>query len=138
MTILSKKAESLVNQGVEVTTAQWNALRQAAGREALQETEKVFYTIRRQNKLVYALRAATAFPAASLNAVYRYGRLAVKNPVRMTGFVYNYGRVFENFGVDRFGNPTEDPNEIAHLVIPFNKEVSITGQDGPIAKLNAK
>ena len=138
MTILSKKAESLVNQGVEVTTAQWNALRQAAGREALQETEKVFYTIRRQNKLVYALRAATAFPAASLNAVYRYGRLAVKNPVRMTGFVYNYGRVFENFGVDRFGNPTEDPNEIAHLVIPFNKEVSISEQDGPIAKLNAK
>lgn len=138
MTILSKKAESLVNQGVEVTTAQWNALRQAAGREALQETEKVFYTIRRQNQLVYALRAATAFPAASLNAVYRYGRLAVKNPVRMTGFVYNYGRVFENFGVDKFGNPTEDLNEISHLVIPFNKEISITGQDGPIAKLNAK
>jgi len=136
MTKLTKKVESLTNQGVEVTTAQWNALRQAASREALQETEKVFYTIRRQNSIVYALRAAVAFPAASLNAVYRYGRLAVKNPVRMTGFAYNYGRTFENFGVDKYGNPTDDIDQIAWLAIPFNKEMKTDGNN--VFKLNAK
>lgn len=136
MTLLTRKVQSLSDQGVEVTTAQWNALRQSAGREALQDTEKTFYTIRRQNSLVYSLRAAVAFPAASLNAVYRYGRLAVKNPIRMTGFAYNYGRTFENFGVDKYGNPTNDLNQIAWLAIPFNKEIDVQGQG--VFKLNAK
>ena len=135
MTKLTKKAQSLADQGVEVSQAQWNALRQAAGREALQETEKTFYTIRRQNTILYAARAAVAFPAASINAFYRYGRLAVKNPVRMTGFVYNYGRAFENFGVDRDGNPTDDINQIAWLVIPGTKDF---GPKGEGVKLNAK
>jgi hypothetical protein len=136
MTNLTKKAQSLADQGVSVSEAQWNALRQASGREALQETEKTFYTIRRQNNLLYAARAAVAFPAASLNAFYRYGRLAAKNPVRMTGFVYNYGRTFENFGVDKYGNPTEDINQIAWLVLPMSKDLGLSKGEG--VRLNAK
>jgi hypothetical protein len=136
MTNLTKKAQSLADQGVSVSQAQWNALRQASGREALQETEKTFYTIRRQNNLLYAARAAVAFPAASLNAFYRYGRLAAKNPVRMTGFVYNYGRTFENFGVDKYGNPTEDINQIAWLVLPMSKDLGLSQGEG--VRLNAK
>ena len=136
MTKLAKKAQSLSDQGLTVSGAQWNALRQAAGREALQETEKTFYTIRRQNTILYAARAAVAFPAASINAFYRYGRLAAKNPVRATGFVYNYGRTFENFGVDRNGNPTNDVNQIAFLVIPGTKDFGARSGEG--VQLNAK
>jgi hypothetical protein len=138
MTNLTKKAQSLADQGVSVSQAQWNALRQAAGREALQETEKTFYTIRRQNTMLYAARAAVAFPAASLNAFYRYGRLAVNNPVRMTGFVYNYGRTFENFGVDKYGNPTDDINQIAWLVLPGSKDFGPLANKGEGVRLNAK
>lgn len=136
MTKLAKKAQSLADQGVTVSQAQWNALRQAAGREALQETEKTFYTIRRQNTILYAARAAVAFPAASINAFYRYGRLGAKNPVRMTGFTYNYGRTFENFGVDKNGNPTDDINQIAYLVLPGTKDFGLRGGEG--VQLNAK
>jgi hypothetical protein len=39
-----------------------NTLRSAARREALEANEKTFYTIRRQNKALYAARIATAFP----------------------------------------------------------------------------
>lgn len=136
MTKLAKKAQSLSDQGVTVSQAQWNALRQAAGREALQETEKTFYTIRRQNTILYAARAAVAFPAASINAFYRYGRLAAQNPVRTTGFVYNYGRTFENFGVDKNGNPTNDIDQIAFLVIPGTKDFG--AREGEGVQLNAK
>ena len=136
MTKLTKKAQNLSNQGVDVSQAQWNAMRQAAGREALQETEKTFYTIRRQNNLLYKARGIVAFPAASFNAFYRYGRLAAKNPVRMTGFTYNYGRTFEEFGVDKDGNPTDDINQIAWLVFPGSKDFGLNKGEG--VKLNAK
>lgn len=136
MTKLTQKAQSLADQGVTVSQAQWNALRQASGREALQEVEKTFYTIRRQNTLLYAARAVVAFPAATVNAFYRYGRLAAKNPVRTTGFIYNYGRTFENFGVDKNGNPTDDVNQIAFLVIPGTKDFGARGGEG--VQLNAK
>jgi hypothetical protein len=136
MTKLAKKAQSLSDQGLTVSEAQWNALRQASGREALQEVEKTFYTIRRQNTILYAARAAVAFPAASINAFYRYGRLAVQNPARTTGFAYSYGRAFENFGVDKDGNPTNDVDQIAFLVIPGTKDFGARGGEG--VQLNAK
>ena len=136
MTKLTKKAQVLADQGVTVTESQWNALRQAAGREALQETEKTFYTVRRQNSILYAARAASAFPTASLNAFYRYGRLAVKNPARMAGFTYNYGRTFENFGVDKNGNPTDNVDDIAWLVVPGTQDFGPKKGDG--VRLNAR
>lgn len=136
MTKLAQKAQVLADQGVDVTVSQWNALRQAAGREALQETEKTFYTVRRQNSILYAMRAAAAFPTASLNAFYRYGRLGIKNPGRMLGFTYNYGRTFENFGVDKNGNPTDNIDDIAWLVIPGTQDFGPSKGDG--LKLNAR
>jgi len=120
---LARRANILVSQGVEMTPARWNALRQAAGREALQELEKTVYTIRRQNTLLHNARWAVAFPTATVNAFYRYGRLAVKNPVQTAGFMYNYGRAFTNFGVDENGNPTNDMAKITHLLVPGSKEV---------------
>lgn len=135
--IMTRKANDLMAQGVKMTPAQWNALRQSAGREALQDLEKTVYTIRRQNRLMHNARAAVAFPTATVNAFYRYGRLTVKNPARATGFAFNYGRTFENFGVDENGNPTDDINKITHIIIPGTKELGLGFMDEGIA-LNAK
>lgn len=134
---MARKAEVLIKQGVDMTPAQWNALRQSAGREAIQELEKTVYTVRRQNRLMHNARAVVAFPTATVNAFYRYGRLAVKNPQRATGFVYNYGRTFTTFGVDENGNPTNDINAITHIIVPGTKEMGLGYMDEGLA-LNAR
>ena len=120
-----------------MTPAQWNALRQSAGREAIQELEKTVYTVRRQNRLLHNARAVVAFPTATVNAFYRYGRLAVKNPQRAAGFAYNYGRTFTTFGVDENGNPTDDINAITHIIVPGTKEMGLGYMDEGLA-LNAR
>ena len=134
---VARKASILMKQGVDMTPQQWNALRQSAGREAIQELEKTVYTIRRQNRLLHTARAAVAFPTATVNAFYRYGRLAVKNPSRATGFTFNYGRTFQNFGVDENGNPTTDINAITHIIVPGTSELKL-GFMGEGVALNAR
>lgn len=135
--VVARKASELAAQGVKITPNQLNALRQSAGREALEELEKTFYTTRRQRRLLYNARAAVAFPNASANAFYRYGRLLANNPVRSTQFISNYGRGFQTFGVDENGNPTKDINEITHLIVPGTKEMGLGYMDQGIA-LNAR
>jgi hypothetical protein len=130
---VARRAESLMAQGVEMTPARYNALRQSAGREALQEMEKNLYTINNPNRFINSLRVVTAFPAANINAFMRYGRMAAKNPVRATGFLYNYGRAFETFGVDQNGNPTKDIDKISHLIIPGTKDAELGPRGGGIA-----
>ena len=134
---MARKADMLIKQGVDMTPAQWNALRQSAGREAIQELEKTVYTVRRQNRLMHNARAVVAFPTATVNAFYRYGRLTVKNPQRATGFAYNYGRAFQSFGVDENGNPTDDINAVTHLIVPGTKELALGYMDEGVA-LNAR
>ena len=123
--IVARKAEYLMAQGVEMTPARFNALRQSAGREALQNLEKTLYTINNPNRFINSLRLITAFPAANANAFLRYGRLAAKSPQRAAGFMYNYGRTFQTFGVDENGNPTNDINKITHLVVPGSKDLAL-------------
>jgi hypothetical protein len=113
-----------------------NVLRSAAAREALQMNESVFYTIRRQSKPLYAARLATAFPTASLNAFYRYGKFALNNPERVAQFLYNYQAAFRSFGVDKYGAPTDDPLLATHLVVPGTKEMGFFGGKG--IRLNAR
>ena len=120
---VARRAQYLMDQGVEMTTSQYNALRQGAGREALQEMEKTLYTINNPNRLINSLRAVTAFPAANANAFMRYGRLSAKNPTRAASLVSNYGRTYTTFGVDEYGNPTTDIDKISHLVVPGTKEL---------------
>ena len=134
---MARKAEYLVSQGIEMTPARWNALRQSAGREAIQELEKTVYTIRRQNRLLHNARFAVAFPTATVNAFYRYGRLAANNPVRTAQFVNNYGRMFQTFGVDENGNPTKNIEDITHLILPGTGDMGLGYMDEGIA-LNAK
>jgi hypothetical protein len=134
---VARRAQYLIDQGVEMTTGQYNALRQAAGREALQEMEKTLYTINNPNRLINSLRAVMAFPGANANAFLRYGRLAAKNPVRASALVSNYGRAYTTFGVDEYGNPTDDINEMTHLIVPGTKELGL-GSKGEGVKLSTQ
>jgi hypothetical protein len=127
---MAKKAEILTGQGVEMTVERMNALRQSATIEAVKETEKTFYTIRRQNRAAYAMRTITAFPSASLNAVYRYGRFAIKNPTRMTEFLNAYNSMFTTFGIDQYGNPVQSAKDATHIVMPLTKELGLFGDKG--------
>ena len=125
---VARRISYLMEQGVDITTDTFNAVRQAAGREALQDMEKTLYTINNPNRFINSLRAITAFPGANVNAFMRYGRLAAKNPVRAATLVSNYGRAYTTFGVDEYGNQTDDINKIAHLIVPGTKEISkLTG-----------
>lgn len=140
---LVRKANELTEQGFTFTNKdgtfnfeKLDVLRSAARREALDMNEKTFYTIRRQNRALYAARLATAFPTASLNAFYRYGRFALKNPERVGQFLYNYQAAFRSFGVDQNGNPTDDPMKATHLVVPTTKELGFFGGKG--IRLNAR
>jgi hypothetical protein len=128
--IMAKKANVLADQGIVITDARLNALRQSATIEAVKETEKVFYTIRRQNRALYAARAVSAFPTASLNAFYRYGRMAIKNPTRVAGFLHSYNSMFTSFGIDEYGNPVEDAKKATHIVLPGSKEMGWFGGKG--------
>lgn len=134
--IVARKAQVLADQGVELTVERMNALRAAATRESLQEAEKTFYTVRRKNRAVWASRVLTAFPAASLNAFYRYGRFAIKNPTRMAGFLHNYQSTFRSFGVDENGNPVDDPRKAKFLLVPGTKELGFN--DGKGVLVNAR
>jgi hypothetical protein len=136
---VARRAQYLMDQGIEMTTTQYNALRQGAGREALQEMEKTLYTINNPNRLINSLRGIIAFPGANANAFLRYGRLAAKNPVRAAGVVSNYGRSYTTFGVDEYGNPTNDINKISHLIVPGTKDLfGGLGPKGEGVKLSAQ
>jgi hypothetical protein len=127
---LTKQGFTFINKDGTFNFEKLNNLRSSARVEALQLNEKTFYTINRQNRALYAARLATAFPTASLNAFYRYGRFALKNPERVGQFLYNYQAAFRSFGVDRNGNPTDDPMKTTHLVVPTTKELGFFGGKG--------
>ena len=129
-TNVENKLKLLSEQGVELTAEQVNAVRQSSAREALQEAEKTFYTVRRQNRALYAARTVAAFPTASTSAMYRFGRLAVKYPGRTAGFLRNYYGMYNTFGVDKDGNPVDDPSKAAYIVLPGTKEMGIDGGKG--------
>jgi hypothetical protein len=140
---VAEKANALAKQGFSFTKKdgtfdmdKLNTVRSAARREALDLNEKAFYTIRRQNRGLYAARVATAFPTASLNAFYRYGRFALKNPERVSQFLYNYQAAFRSFGVDEYGIPTDDPLMAKYLVVPTTDDMGMFGGKG--IRLNAR
>lgn len=129
-TNVERKANILHQQGVEITPEVLNDLRQAAGREMVNELEKTFYTVRRNNKALYTARYVSAFPQAAASGIYRYGRLAVKNPARVSGFLKNYYNFYNTFGVDQNGNPVDDPSQATYIIIPGTKEMGIGGEHG--------
>jgi len=137
--IMAKKANQLFEQGYKIgpdNLDSLNSLRKAATAEALRETEKSFYTIRRQNRALFASRLAVAFPTASLNAFYRYGRFALKQPTRLSQFLYAYQAGFRSFGVDQYGNFVDDPRDTEYLLVPLTKQLGFF--DGKGIRLSAR
>ena len=128
--VIEKKLNILHEQGVPLTSESVNALRQASQRETLDEASKVFYNIRRQNRALYAARTVAAFPSASANALYRFGRLGIKYPERMAGLLRNYNSMYQSFGIDKDGNPVTNVSDAAYIVIPGTKEMGLYGSQG--------
>ena len=120
---VARKAAVLVDQGVVMTPARLNALRQSSVREAIQDTEKTFYTVNRQKRIMQNARLLVAFPNATLNAFSRYGRLAMNNPIRTAQALNAYNSAFMSFGVDENGVKTNDVNKITHLLLPGSKKL---------------
>lgn len=116
---LEQRAAILKSQGVKIDTDTAMSLRQAAHRAALDETEKVFYNIRRYSTPVYLSRFLLGFPGAFFNSFYRYGRLAVKEPERMFQTALFASDILRYAGVDRDGNHVKDLRDAEYIMIPY-------------------
>ena len=126
----AQKLELLASQGYDITTGTANSVRQAAAIEMVKEAEKTFYSIRRQNRALFAARTVLSFPAASASGIYRYTRFAAKAPQRMSGFLNSYYGIYNSFGVDKYGNPVEDVLDAEYLMIPGTKELGLKQGQG--------
>jgi hypothetical protein len=127
---LVEKANLLVAQGQEVTLATILALRPAVATEMVSNISKTFYTIPRQQRGLYLARTLATFPNAAASGIYRYGGFAVKQPGRMGGFLNSYYGLYNSFGVDKYGNPVENPMEAEYLLIPGTKEMGLNDGKG--------
>lgn len=127
---VAQKLEMLASQGYEITTGTINSVRQAAAIEMVKEAEKTFYSIRRQNRGLYMARSVLSFPAASASGIYRYTRFAAKAPQRMAGFLNSYYGIYNSFGVDKYGNPVDDPFDAEYLLVPGTKELGLNKGQG--------
>lgn len=125
-----QKLEMLAAQGTEITTGTINTVRQAAAIEMVKEAEKTFYSIRRQNRGLYAARTVLSFPAASASGIYRYTRFAATAPQRIAGFLNSYYGIYKSFGVDRYGNPVDDVFDAEYLIVPGTKELGLNNGKG--------
>jgi hypothetical protein len=134
---MTEKANMLVAQGQEVTLATLLSMRQSVAAEMVDNISKVFYTIPRQQRGLYLARALTTFPNAAASGIYRYGGFAVKQPGRMGGFLNSYYGLYNSFGVDKFGNPVENPMEAEYLLIPGTKEMGLNDGKGVVVSSRA-
>lgn len=116
-------ARLLKEQGQELTVDVVNNLRAGAAARALKDMENTFYNIRRYSNPVYALRYLVGFPGAYFNSLYRYGRLAYRNPGRAFVGANAYSGTYQTFGVDENGERTSDWTKVKNLVIPVPEEV---------------
>lgn len=132
-----RRLEILADQGVDITRPEvLNGVRSAAAKDTMADLQKTFYTIPRQNRAMWMSRYYLSFPTAAFNGIYRYGRLAVRNPQRATGFLRNYYGMYNSFGVDANGNRVEDPLKAEYIVLPGTKDWSVFGETG--VKLSTK
>ena len=85
--IMTDKLKSLYAMGYDVDATVINGIRTSAATEVVQNLEKTFYSIRRANRALFMARTVAAFPTAAASGIYRYSRLAIKNPARFGGFL---------------------------------------------------
>ena len=128
--IATEKINALYAQGFEVTPSTVNGIRQAAVAQTIKELEQTFYAIRRPNRAQFLARTVLAFPTAAASGIYRYSRLAVKNPDRFAVLLNNYYSLYNTFGVDDNGNPVDDPRDATYFIVPGTKEMGINEGKG--------
>lgn len=131
------KLNTLIAQGLEVDLATALSVRQSAAVEIVDEISKVFYTIPRQHRALYLARTVSQFPNASASGIYRYGRFAAKQPTRVAGFLNSYYGLYNSFGVDKYGNPVENPMDAEYLLVPGSKELGLNKGKGIILSARA-
>lgn len=131
------KLNSLIDSGQTVDLATALSVRQSAAVEVVDEISRVFYTIPRQHRALYIARTVSQFPNASASGIYRYGRFAAKNPTRIAGFLNSYYGLYNSFGVDKYGNPVEDPMKAEYLLVPGSKELGLNKGKGIILSARA-
>lgn len=131
------KAEMLVAQGQEVSLSTLLAIRQAAAAELVADVSKVFYTIPRQQRALYLARTTMTFPNAMASGIYRYTGFAARQPKRTAGFLNSYYSLYNSYGVDKYGNPIENPMDAEYLLIPGTKEMGFNKGKGIIVSARA-
>lgn len=134
---VTSKVEMLAAQGYEINWNQLMAIRQSAAAEIVKDVNKVFYSIPRQSRALYFARAITTFPNAAASGIYRYGRFVFKQPRRAAILVNNYHSLYNSFGVDKYGNPVENPTDADYLIIPGTKEMGFNNGKGIIVSSRA-
>jgi hypothetical protein len=131
------KLALLVSQGQEVSLTTALSLRQSAAAEVVDELTKVFYTIPRQHRGLYIARVLTTFPNAAASGIYRYGGFAIKKPRRTAMFLSDYYSYYNSFGVDKYGNPVENPKDAEYLLVPGTKEMGFNKGKGVMISTRA-
>ena len=131
------KLNSLIDSGQTVDLSTALSVRQSAAVEVVNEITNVFYTVPRQHRALYIARAVSQFPNASASGIYRYGRFAAKEPVRVAGFLNSYYGLYNSFGVDKYGNPIEDPMKAEYLLVPGSRELGLNKGKGIILSARA-
>jgi hypothetical protein len=134
---MTQKANMLVAQGQDVTLSTVLSMRQAVAAEMVENISSTFYTIPRQQRGLYLARTLATFPNAAASGIYRYSGFAVKQPGRMGGFLNSYYGLYNSFGVDKYGNPVENPMDAEYLLIPGTKEMGFNDGKGVIISARA-
>jgi len=134
---MTEKVNMLIAQGQQPTLSTVLAMRQSVAAEMVENVSKVFYTIPRQQRGLYLARVLTTFPNAAASGIYRYGGFAVKQPGRIGGFLNSYYGLYNSFGVDKYGNPVENPMDAEYLLIPGTKEMGLNDGKGVIISARA-
>jgi len=124
------KLALLVSQGQEVSLTTALSLRQSAAAEVVDELTSVFYTIPRQQRGLYIARVLTTFPNAAASGIIRYSGFAIKKTKRTAMFLNDYYSLYNSFGVDKYGNPVENPKDAEYLLVPGTKEMGFNKGKG--------
>lgn len=135
--LTTEKLNLLRAQGQPVTLATAMSVRQAAAAELVDGISRVFYTIPRQHRALYLARYGLVFPNAAASGIYRYTGFAARKPRRVAGFLNSYYSLYNTFGVDKNGNPVEDPKDAEYIMIPGSKDLGLNKGKGIMLSVRA-
>jgi len=135
--IVIEKARAIEASGQNVTLDTLLALRNSSAVEIVDNLKKVFYTIPRQHRALYLSRLAVVFPNAAFSGFYRYTGFAARQPRRVAGFLNAYYSLYNTYGVDQYGNPVENPEDVEYLLVPGSKELGFNDGKGIILSTRA-